>query len=103
MREYNQSNTILHLPAFEVICTSHKKEHIFICMCVCPCTCGVCEEDRHERREKIEKTKRKLIHTDKQTDGQTNRQTSFIGIRYNTEQYSKSNRIESNRTQIEYK
>ena len=75
MREYNQSNTILHLPAFEVICTSHKKEHIFICMCVCPCTCGVCEEDRHERREKIEKTKRKLIHIDKQTDRHTNRQT----------------------------
>ena len=29
-----QVNTILHLHTVEVICTSHKKEHIFICMCV---------------------------------------------------------------------
>ena len=47
MRKYNRSNTILNLPAFEVICMSHKKEHIFIyiymcvwvCVGVCPCMC----------------------------------------------------------------
>ena len=47
MRKYNRSNTILNLPTFEVICTSHKKEHIFIyiymcvwvCVGVCPCMC----------------------------------------------------------------
>ena len=49
MREYNHSNTILHLPTIEVICTSHKKEHIFICICICA---SVCEEDVHEMREK---------------------------------------------------
>ena len=35
--------------------------------------------------------KLKLIHTDKQTDGRTDRQKSFIEMRYYTEQYSKSN------------
>ena len=44
--------------------------------------------------------KHKLIHTDKQTDGQTrrrDRQKSFIDMRYYTEQHSKSNSIEQNR------
>ena len=52
--------------------------------------CGVSYSERH-----------KFIHTDKQTDRQTDRQTdertdrhkSFIDMRYNTEQYSKSNSI----------
>ena len=43
--------------------------------------------------------KHKLIHTDKdkQTDGRTDRNKSFIDMRYYTEQYSKSNSIEQNR------
>ena len=57
MREYNHSNTILHLPAVEVICTSHKKEHKFICTCACVRVSTsvyvcVCKEDVHEKREK---------------------------------------------------
>ena len=52
-----------------------------------------------------ETERHKLIHTDKKTDRQTDRQTgrqtdgrtdrhkSFIGMRYYTEQYSKSNSI----------
>ena len=36
-------------------------------------------------------------HTDRQTDGQTDRHKSFIDMRYNTEQYSKSNSIKENR------
>ena len=44
------------------------------------------------------KRKHKLIHTDKQINRQTDRRTdrhkSFIDMRYNTEQYSKSNSIE---------
>ena len=40
------------------------------------------------------KTERhKFIHTDEQTDGQTDRHKSFIDMRYYTEQYSKSNSI----------
>ena len=57
------------------------------------------------KRKEIERKKRenyKLIHTDKQTDRQTDRESdgwidrhkSFIDMRYNTEQYSKSNSIE---------
>ena len=37
-----------------------------------------------------ETERQKLIHTDKHTD----RHKSFIDMRYNTEQYSKSNSIE---------
>ena len=66
MREYNHSNTILHLHAFEVICTSHKKEHIFMCICICicvsvsvhVCVC-VCQEDVHEKRIKRKDRKQK--------------------------------------------
>ena len=39
----------------------------------------------------------KFIHTDKQTDGQTDRHKSFIDMRYYTEQYSKSNSIKEYR------
>ena len=39
----------------------------------------------------------KFIHTDKQTDGRTDRHKSFIDMRYYTEQYSKSNSTEENR------
>ena len=75
-----------------------------VCVSVC-----VCEEDVHKKRkrneneksskgEKKEKWKHKLIHIDKkidrQTDGWTDRHKSFIDIRNNTEQYSKSNSIE---------
>ena len=79
----------------------------------------VCEEDVHEKRkrskmkrEKKEKRNKKLERreninlfiqinkqtdrrTERQTDGRTDRHKSFIDMRYNTEQYSKSNSIES--------
>ena len=46
-----------------------------------------------------ETVRQKLIHKDKQTDRRTDRQIdrhkSFIDMRYCTEQYSKSNSIES--------
>ena len=54
MREYYHSNTILHLPTSEEICTSHKKEHIFICICICA---SVCEEDVHEKKKSKKKKK----------------------------------------------
>ena len=46
----------------------------------------MCEEDVYEKREKREERR----------DRQINRQKSFIHIRYNNEQYSKLNSIESN-------
>ena len=77
----------------------------------------VCEEDVHEKRVKKEKWKEKRkrkerikkqerreninlliqINTqaDRQMDGQIDRHKSFIDMRYYTEQYSKSNSIES--------
>ena len=64
---------------------------------------------RKERvKKRVKKRIHKLVHTDKQTDRQTNGRTdrhkSFIDMRYNTEQHSKSNSIkekrkESNRIQ----
>ena len=45
-------------------------------------------EKKQERRENY-----KIIHTDKQTYRRTDRHKSFIDMRYNTEQYSKSNSI----------
>ena len=53
------------------------------------------------RKETGEKRKHKLVHTDKHTDkqttgrmdGQTERYKSFTGMRYYTEQDSKSNSI----------
>ena len=43
-----------------------------------------------------ETVRQKLIHTDKQTNRWTDRHKSFICMRNNTEQYSKSNSIEKN-------
>ena len=55
-------------------------------------------EKKQEKKGKKKKRKRqKLIHTDRETDGQTDGHKSFIDMRYNTEQYSKSNSIEKNR------
>ena len=61
-------------------------------------------EKKRKNRVTGEKRKHKLIHTDKHTDIQTDRRTdvwtdrhkSFIGMRYYTEQYSKSNSIKEN-------
>ena len=59
------------------------------------------KKKKRKNKETREKRKHKLIHTDKQTDTQTNgwtdRHKSFIDMRYNTEQYSKSNSIEFNK------
>ena len=56
-------------------------------------------KEKRKSKERIKKQERrenyKLIHTDKQTDRRTDRHKSFIDMRYNTEQYSKSNSIES--------
>ena len=52
----------------------------------------VSEEDVHEKRVKKEKKKKRkqiVIHTEKHTDGQTDRHKSFNDMWYNTEQYSK--------------
>ena len=85
---------------------------MYVCPCECPWVC-VFEKDVQEKRKKIkerkeirknddkkrreEKTKQKLIHTDKQTYRQTSRRTSrhksFIDMRCNTVQYDKSNSI----------
>ena len=58
-------------------------------------------KEKTMNKETGEKRKHKLIHIDKQIDRQTDRQIdrhiSFIDMRYNTEQYSKSNSIELNR------
>ena len=78
---------------------------VSVSMYVCSC---MGEEDVHEKRKRKERLKKqerrenyKLIHTDKHTDRQTDKRTdeqtdrhkSFIDMRYNTEQYSKSNSI----------
>ena len=76
MRQYYHSNTNLHLPPFEVICTSHKKEHIFICMCVSVSVCVcVCKEDVHEKRVKKEKRSSKKSKEEKKTNTYSYRQT----------------------------
>ena len=63
------------------------------------------KKEKRKNKETGKKRKRqKLIHTDKHTDIQTDRRTdvwtdrhkSFIGMRYYTEQYSKSNSIKQN-------
>ena len=59
---------------------------------------------KQERRENINLFIQINTHTDRQTDGRTdertdgrtNRHKSFIDMRYNTEQYDKSNSIEHN-------
>ena len=81
---------------------------MYVCVCPCPCVCVRKTFMRKEREMKMKKKKEKrnkkkkrkkrenykLIHTDKRTD----RQKSFIDMRYYTEQYSKSNSIKENRT-----
>ena len=70
-------------------------------------------EKKEKRKERIKKQERRqninlFIQINRQTDRQTNRQTdgrtdrhkSFTGMRYNTEQYSKSNFIEQKGDQI---
>ena len=52
---------------------------------------------KQERRENINLFIQINRQTDRQTDGRTDRHKSFIDMRYNTEQYSKSNSIELNR------
>ena len=51
------------------------------------------KKEKRKNKETGEKKKHKLIHTDKQTDRRTDRHKSFTGMRYNTEQCSKSNLI----------
>ena len=46
--------------------------------------------EKSEDREKKEKTK---IYSHRETDRQTDKHKSFIVMRYNTEQYSKSDSI----------
>ena len=72
---------------------------VYVCSCM-----G--EEDVHEKRKRKERIKKQErreninlfiqinTQTDEQTDRQTKRRKSFIDMRYNTEQYSKSNSIE---------
>ena len=60
------------------------------------------ERKRKERNKKKEKRKEKEKRSENinsfiQTDGRTDRHKSFIDMRYNTEQYSKSSSIELNR------
>ena len=66
-------------------------------------------ETKEKRKEIIKKQDRGeninlFIQINKQTDRQTDRRTdrhkSFIDMRYNTEQYSKSNSIEQNGMEI---
>ena len=64
----------------------------------------VCVRKTFMRKEKKGKEKRKrseninlFIQINRQTDRRTDRHKSFIDMRYNTEQYSKSNSIELNR------
>ena len=60
------------------------------------------ENEKRKEREKNERIKKQerreninlLIQINKQIDGRTDRHKSFIDMRYNTEQYSKSNSIE---------
>ena len=58
------------------------------------------EKWKEKRKNRVtgEKRKHKLVHSDeqtnRQTDGQIERHKSFIDMRYNTEQYSKSNKVE---------
>ena len=78
-----------------------------MCVWVCVRVC-VCEKDVHEKRVKSQEREKKekrtrsenktiLIQINTQTDGQTDRHKSFIDMRHNTKQYSKSDSIESNR------
>ena len=52
---------------------------------------------KREKKEKRRGKKNLFIQINRQTNRQTDRHKSFIDMRYNTEQYSKSNSIEFNR------
>ena len=58
---------------------------VCVYMYMCPFVI-VCEQDVHEKKEKIEerenkgKKKQKLTHTDKQTDRRRDRQTQIIHL-----------------------
>ena len=56
--------------------------------------CGVRYSERQNDKILFIQIKKQ---TDRRTDGRTDRHKSFTGMRYNTEQYSKSNSIELNR------
>ena len=57
-------------------------------------------KEKRKRNERVKKQGRReninlFIQINRQTDRRTDRHKSFIDMRYNTEQYSKSNSIES--------
>ena len=55
------------------------------------------ENGNKKKRKKREKTINLYIQTNRQTDERIDRHKSFIDMRNNTEQYSKSNSIKENR------
>ena len=54
-------------------------------------------ERQKKREEKTRENENLLILINRQTDRQTDRDKSFIDMRYYTEEYSKSDSIKSNR------
>ena len=93
---------------------SHRKDHIFICMCVFEWV-SVCvyvsvrkmfmrkknkkEKEKRYEKKRQEKRKENLLiqikrQSDRQIDRYKDRHKSFIDMRYNTEQYDKSDSIE---------
>ena len=83
------------------------RSNIYSYGCVCPCMWGRWSwERRRENKGKRKRNKEKRnkylfiqinTQTDRQTERRTDRHKSFIDMRYNTKQYSKSDSIESNR------
>ena len=67
---------------------------VFMCMCVCVRKTFKRKEKRENSKEWRRENINLLIQINRQTDGQIDRHKSFIDMRYNTEQYSKSNSIE---------
>ena len=63
------------------------------CACVCVSKTIMRKEKGKRKRREIEKL---LIQINTQTGRKINRHKSFIDMRYNTEQYSKSNSIALN-------
>ena len=70
-----------------------------VCVRVCACARKTFKRKESTRRRETKRRENKysLIQMKRQTDGQTDRHKSFIDMRYNTEQYSKSNSIKENR------
>ena len=59
-------------------------------------------KEKRKRKERMKKQETReninlFIQMNKQTDGRTDRHKSFIDMRYNTEQYSKSNKIKKHK------